>query len=165
MINKQLVVRRTKALNETKINQIKTFLAAVPKVPSHYCRQSTSRVYVDVDYKSWMNLYVTFEQFFIDNRIPPKEKPTYKCFLNVVHEQNLGIYQPKKDQCDLCYAYKNKNIQEEEYQTHIRSKDRARKEKDLDKKKYKNGEVHMVTVDLQAVQTIPTIIAGHNILS
>lgn len=42
---------------------------------------------------------------------------------------NLGLYKPKKDQCDLCYAYKNKNIEEEVYQAHLKANSEQEKKK------------------------------------
>ncbi|KAL4709222.1 hypothetical protein ACJJTC_010522 [Scirpophaga incertulas] len=160
MIRKPVNERRIKSLNEAKINHIIFFLESVPKVPSHYCRQNTSKMYVEINYRSWKDLYVSFEEYCLNNDIPTNEKATYKCFMSVVHKKKLSIYKPKKDQCDLCYAYKHGNIEEVNYEAHIIAKERARKEKDLDKKKCENGEIHMITVDLQAVQTIPAIAAG-----
>lgn len=160
MIKKNPPVMRQKAINVTKLEHIRFFLNAVPKMPSHYCRQSSNKMYVDVNYTSWADLYRTFEEYVKDNNIPDEEKATYKCFLRVVNEMNLGIYKPKKDQCDLCYAYKNKNIEEEVYQAHIEAKERAREEKKRDKMSCIQGELQMFTVDLQAVQTIPSIKAG-----
>ena len=44
---------------------------------------------------------------------------------------NFAIYKSKKDRCDTCTAYNAGNIDENEYQEHIKKKKRshARKEK------------------------------------
>lgn len=160
MPKKNQPAKRLKAINTTKVQHISNFLTALPKMPSHYCRQSTAKDYVDINYTTWAEVYYDFEKYLKDQSIPDGEKPTYKCFLDIIHKNNLSIYRPKKDQCDLCYAYKNKNLPEEDYNNHITARDRARKEKAEDKERCLNGEIQMVTVDLQAVQSIPLISAG-----
>ena len=44
---------------------------------------------------------------------------------------NFAIYKPRKDQCDTCTAYNAGNVDENEYQEHIKKKKRSndRKEK------------------------------------
>lgn len=155
-------VKRQKAMNITKVNHIHKFLEALPRMPSHYCRQSTSKEYIDVHYKTWAELYIDFKKYLSEQDTDEAETPTYKCFLDAIHKTNLSIYRPKKDQCDLCFAYKNKNVSDNEYQEHIKSKERARQEKANDKERCLDDEIHMFTVDLQAVQTIPLISAGAN---
>lgn len=152
--------KRVIPTNAKKAAHIIDFLTALPKMPSHYCRESTSFEYLDVNYTTWAEVYLDFEQYIISLLVDKKEKSTYKSFLDTVHKTNMRLYRPKKDQCDLCFAYKNKNIGEEEYSKHIEAKDRARKEKAEDKARCLNGELQMVTVDLQAVQNVPKIAAG-----
>ncbi|KAJ4426973.1 hypothetical protein ANN_26772 [Periplaneta americana] len=63
---------------------------------------------------------------------------------------NLGIFSPKKDQCDVCCSFKTKNITEEEYTNHLHKKEEPRAEKKEDKD---NDDVSTVvlTMDMQAV--------------
>ena len=44
---------------------------------------------------------------------------------------NFAIYKPKKDRCDTCTAYNDGNVDENEYQEHIKKRKRShgRKEK------------------------------------
>ncbi|KAL5246401.1 hypothetical protein ACI65C_013809 [Semiaphis heraclei] len=53
-------------------------------------------------------------------------------------ENKVSIFKPRKDQCDLCSAYENFQVSEEEYAMHIALKNSAREEKQKDKK---NAEV------------------------
>lgn len=46
---------------------------------------------------------------------------------------NIRLCQPKEDQCTNCYAYKQKNIDDQSYNSHITMKNEARKEKERDK--------------------------------
>ena len=70
-----------------------------------------------------------------------------KIFEDVLKDENIALFQPKKDACDLCCSYKTGNITEQEYQQHVSRKDLARKEKALDKVAAKNGTIHVITVD------------------
>lgn len=69
---------KQKAINVTKLEHIRNFLNAVPKMPSHYCRQSSNKIYVDEDDTTWADLHRTFEEYVKDNNIPDEEKAT--CF-------------------------------------------------------------------------------------
>ncbi|CAG9782467.1 unnamed protein product [Diatraea saccharalis] len=162
MVKKNNPVKRQNKKNIAKVNHVKSFLDNLPKMPSHYCRQSTNKQYIDVQYRTWAEVYTDFKKYLTEHDIDNSEKATYKCFLDAVHKTNISIYRPKKDQCDVCFAYKNKNVPEDEYQLHIKSKEQARKEKASDKERCKNGDIQMFTVDLQAVQTIPLLSAGSN---
>lgn len=80
-----------------KVREIQAFLAAFPKVPSHYCRQRSSRLYLSPDL-SIEKLYTLY-----------KDKcGTEAVNLNVFrrlfkeHDPPLAIFKPKKDQCSIC---------------------------------------------------------------
>jgi hypothetical protein len=60
-------------------------------------------------------------------------KPLSQCvFDNVVKEKNLAFQQLKKDRCDKCIMYETGNLDEDNYQDHIKKKENARKEKEND---------------------------------
>lgn len=74
-------------------------------------------------------------------------------------EFNLGFFQPKKDQSDLCVAYANSNDEqkkdiEEIYQTHLKEKSLSRKEKLKDWINV-NDDNKVVIYDLEAVLQCP----------
>ena len=48
-----------------------------------------------------------------------------------IDTSNFAIYKPRKDRCDTCTAYNAGNFDENEYQGHIKKKERShgRKEK------------------------------------
>ena len=59
--------------------------------------------------------------------------------------QNLGLYSPKKDQCEACALFKVGNKSQEDYLEYQRKKEEAREEKEKDKAE----ESVVLTVDLQ----------------
>lgn len=65
--------------------------------------------------------------------------------------KNLALFLPKKDQCELCARYSVGNLPYEEYALHQKKKTEARNEK----RKDKNEETYVFTVDLQAVLMAP----------
>ncbi|KAJ8710635.1 hypothetical protein PYW08_009150 [Mythimna loreyi] len=58
-------------------------------------------------------------------------------------QKNLSLFQPKKDQCDTCCAFKAGNLSEDDYHNHITRKDAAREEKKKDKDLALAGEKHL----------------------
>lgn len=69
---------------------------------------------------------------------------------------NLLIFKPRKDQCNKCIAFKNSNITEEEYRTHITKKEQSRHEKD-NHKNQTDEDTLVYTMDVQAVLLCPRI--------
>lgn len=121
----------------------------------HYCRQKTEKEYLDLIYTSFKNVYKIFKQYISDNGIPSNETTSYLTFLKITHSLNIRLYEPKKDQCDLCFSFKNNNTTREIYGSHIENKNKARKEKDDDKKRAERNEINAFTLDVQAVELVP----------
>lgn len=67
----------------------------------------------------------------------------------------LSIHIPRKDQCDTCCSYKTGNLPKNMWEDHIAEKNRARLEKENDKKKAVNGEIYCLNADVQAVKITP----------
>lgn len=131
---------------------LNTFFNKLPKLPSHYCRKSSKKLYLQTEINSISQLY----KIYCDNCMTDKEEPLCrKSFDNNFSLKNLSIFSPKKDQCDKCCQYNTKNLPEEEYQRHLLKKNQARDEKSNDKISVKAGECHLFTCDLMAVQLLP----------
>lgn len=132
-----------------RLSLLKTFLLAMPKVESHYCRSSSTKLYLESNWTTKSQLY----QFYSDNWCKEKNcKPLSSCtFYKTFEDMNLSLYRPKKDLCDLCRAYTLKHISDEEYNEHLKKKTAARQEKDKDKV----NEACVYTVDLQSLLLCP----------
>ena len=65
--------------------------------------------------------------------------------------QNLGLYYPKKDQCEISAFFKVVNKLQEDYLEHQSKKEESRAEKE----KEKAEESVAFTVDMQAVPMAP----------
>lgn len=140
--------RARKHKNDYLVN----FLNQLPKLPSHYCRQSTRKLFLQTEINSVSQLYNIYCNMCKNDDEEPLVR---KKFVDVFNEKNLSIFSPKKDQCDLCCQYKVNNLPEEEYQNHISRKNQAREEKTKDKLSAEAGECHVFSCDLMAVQLLP----------
>lgn len=139
------------------INFLKKFFDELPKMPSHYCRASSTKLYLEPVVQNKSKLY----KLYCDKCNEQQEEHVSRwLFDQIFMEKNLSIFLPKKDQCDVCCSHKVGNISEGEYREHIIKKDRARQEKNEDKLKAINKEVHVFTHDLQSVQLCPKLEAS-----
>ena len=140
------------AKNISKRSFLDSFLLSLQKLPSHYCRQSTSKLYLEPMWGSVSQLYEEYKKQCVQNGTECVSRYT---FSSVMTEKNISLYAPKKDQCDICSQFKMKNIEEDEWQRHIDKKNRARAEKEKDKKEAEEGKCKVFTVDLQALKVCP----------
>ncbi|CAG4952236.1 unnamed protein product [Parnassius apollo] len=108
---------------ETKKESARKYLMALPKLPSHYCRQSTSKLYLEPIIQTKSQLYRLYVDYSVSRNEPVASR---KVFEGVLYEENISLFQPKKDACDQCCAHKASNMSDEQYIKHIELKDLAR---------------------------------------
>ncbi|CAH2002220.1 unnamed protein product [Acanthoscelides obtectus] len=123
------------------------FFDSLPKVESHYCRASSSKLYLEPMWASTNQLYGFYKHHHCPDR--GDEPVSRTIFFKEFNKRNLSIYVPKKDLCDTCVAYDAKNLPEEEYDLHQVMKKEAREEKEKDKK----SSASVFTMDLQKFDT------------
>ncbi|CAG9840853.1 unnamed protein product [Diabrotica balteata] len=85
------------ATPQARIREVLSFLLKFPKVPSHYCRQRSSRLYLAPDL-TIEKMYDLYKEDAGEQAV--KNNIFQKIFRE--HEPPLVIYRPKKDQCSLC---------------------------------------------------------------
>ena len=113
---------------------IRKHIGSFPHVPSHFCRQEIRRNYLsqELNIRRLNRLYV--ESCSKHKRMPEKECIRRNIFCA---EYNLGFFQPKKDQCDLCTKFSNSDENERsemkvQYDAHLRNKTAARERKQFE---------------------------------
>ncbi|CAH1987460.1 unnamed protein product [Acanthoscelides obtectus] len=72
-------------------------------------------------------------------------------FKYIFDEMNFSPFSPKKDECDVCAAYKTKNLTKEVYKEHVSKKEEVRHEKENDKRPSNK----VFTMDIQSVLLCP----------
>ncbi|KAJ8944554.1 hypothetical protein NQ314_009460 [Rhamnusium bicolor] len=155
--------RRGKHSNHAKLDTdtkqfIRDHIESIPKIESHYLRAQSSRDYIDGSLNI-STLYRLYKEECEKNNKPIAKKCIYRNIFN--SEFNISWYTPKKDQCTLCANYANSNEDrkkdlQQEYDDHIRNKEKSRVEKKLDVELAKTDQSIIVSVyDLQAVFPTP----------
>lgn len=86
--------------NKTKqstIDSVKRFIKGLPAVPSHYCRQDSSKVYLSQEFKNVSNLYKLYKKHYVDQGM---DVVSERIFRKVFQDNfNIGFHVPKKDKC------------------------------------------------------------------
>ncbi len=136
------------------VNSIKSFLNRLPKVPSHYCRQRSQRLYLPPD----LTITKIFELYCEEN---PDKLVREHVFRRIFkeYEPPLVIFQPKKDQCMVCNLAERTGTTEtdEKYKDHRERNTaiQAMKKSDKEHAKLNEKTTMYLTFDLQAVLTLP----------
>ncbi|KOB73144.1 Uncharacterized protein OBRU01_09799 [Operophtera brumata] len=122
-------------VDETVIADIKKFIEAIPRIESHYTRQTSSREFIDGG-KTITELFRDFQEAQQSNNKPTGKYCTfYRVF---TEEYNISFFQPRKDQCDFCFQYLNSTAEQkiamqESYDAHLEEKLLSRQEKHEDR--------------------------------
>lgn len=136
--------------SEKRLRRVNNFLNAIPKVPSHYCRKDTKKLY----FEPCMNIRKLYELY---NEREKNNNPVSFFVFNSVfqnYEPQLSFFIPRKDQCVIC----NRNgATDSEYEEHILRKDiiSANKEADKANALAQPKNTLYVTFDLEAILTLP----------
>jgi len=137
-------------------NDIDQWLELLPKVPSHYCRASSSKTYVDSTFRSLNNMYDVYTENAKERGIEPLSR---QVFVGILKEKKIGIHLPRKDQCDTCTSFNVGAVSRDEYNRHIEKKDEARRAKN-EAKASCGPEKMVITMDLQSILLCPKIEAS-----
>lgn len=132
------------------------WLNNLPKVPSHYCRSSSKKNYIESLFRSTLHLFQVYEEFCKQHNQKPISRTLFRKLLK---EENIAIHQPRKDQCDFCCMRKLGNLSEDIYNDHIIKKNEAHKAK-LEAKESANDKKLVITMDLQSVLLAPKLEAS-----
>ena len=114
-------------INEETVEEIKEHIKSFPAVLSHYCRQSTDRMYLEAD----LNMSIMYRLYVEMQRSKGKPCAKISKYRDVfLKEFNLGFFSPKKDQCDLCLSFSaTPTVSQEQIQEHgdhVKRKETAR---------------------------------------
>ncbi|CAG9773276.1 unnamed protein product [Ceutorhynchus assimilis] len=143
--------------NEDSIQFLITFLDELPKLPSHYCRKDTKKLYLEQTFTSFADLFKLYQEHCKNSQ---KQALSRNTLMKYVKIKNIGIFSPRKDQCDLCVEYQAGNLDQSVWEKHRNEKQRAQEEKNNDKELAILDECHVICMDLQAVKTCPYLQAS-----
>lgn len=143
----------TRALKSDSVHK---WLECVPKVPSHYCRANSSRIYVEESFESFSHMHLVYTSWCQTNNVDAVKR---KKFQEILKEKKISIFKPRKDQCDICVGHKQGNIPDDVYQLHIKKKDEARAAKTEAINKI-SDDVIVVSMDMQSVLLCPKLLVS-----
>lgn len=143
--------------NEESIQFLNTFLDNLPKLPSHYCRNDTNKLYLEQTFTHFSDLFKLYQEHC---RISEQPSLSRNTLMKFVKNKNIGIFSPRKDQCDMCVEYHAGNLDQHVWEEHRNDKEAAQKEKSNDKSRAELDECHVICMDLQAVKTCPSLQAS-----
>lgn len=147
-----------KKVDEEVVQSVRDHINSIPRIESHYCREDTEREFID-----GVLTMAELHRLYCKKRAAEKMIPAkYDKYVEIFNtEFNIGLFVPKKDQCDLCERYKNaegpeKEAVQKEYDEHQEEKCLIRAEKTEDKKEASQNEnVNLAVYDLEAVMPVP----------
>lgn len=125
------------------------YLQNLEKMESHYCRKDTTKKYIATTFKTKADVFKDYVEKCSEKAVNPVSIFT---FSTVFAEQNLALFQPRKDQCDTCVGFKANQITIEEYDAHIMDKQQTQLEIQQDKIAAQEGQYHVFAMDAQAVK-------------
>ncbi|KAF2904956.1 hypothetical protein ILUMI_01219, partial [Ignelater luminosus] len=113
-------------LHNKMTENVLEWLELQPKVPSHYCRSSSSCTYVKSVFRSISHMRKVYEELCGQKEVKAASR-TF--FMQVLENKRIKIHKPRKDQCDVCCGYEVKTITAEEYNKRIVMKNEAKEAK------------------------------------
>ncbi|CAH1100830.1 unnamed protein product [Psylliodes chrysocephalus] len=121
----------------------------IPKMESHYCRASSSELYLEPQWHTKSALYKFYKTHWCDEK--QSTPASIATFHHTFDSMNLSIFKPKKDLCDTCVAHDVGNLSSENYENHVQKKKEAREAKESDK----TSDHRVFCMDLQSVLLSP----------
>jgi len=90
-----------------KLVTLQRFFDSLPTLPSHHCRKTSKKLFLQTDVKSWTQLY----NMYIEKCNNDSEEPVSRhTFDREKKGSNIDIYIPKKDRCDTCTSFENNHV-------------------------------------------------------
>lgn len=156
IIQAQTLKTQKENLRKIVRDNVLSWLQQLPKVPSHYCRSSSNKIYVESTFRSKLHMFTVYKEWCVANNL----KPTGRIlFCKILDEAKIAIHMPRKDQCDVCCGFKVGTVSQEDYEKHILNKDSAREAKN-EAKSSASPEKLVLTMDLQSVLLCPILLAS-----
>ncbi|CAG9793858.1 unnamed protein product [Diatraea saccharalis] len=150
--------------DEVEVAQLKLFIEMLPAVPSHYCRNKSTKVYLPQEFQNISFLYLQYVNYVKENN-PESSVLSKRVFRNIFKKDfNIGFHLPKKDKCAFCEKCKNlspehKIIFEQtpEYKNHILDKEKCKQLflEDQKMSKLTDSNSLCVSFDLEKVLNTP----------
>lgn len=142
---------------ESKRAFLNEFLDSLPKLPSHYGRQNSEKLYLETIITSKQQSFEMYVEECAKNEVKSLSIFT---FTEMFNDKNISILKLEKDKCDLCHSHEIGLTSDEEWQIHRTNVDRAREELKRDNDNAELNECIVFSMDLKAVKVCPFVQAS-----
>lgn len=90
-----------------KVCYLKSFIEMLPAVPSHYCRNKSTKLYLPQELQNVTNLYKLYIDHLKERNLDSSilSKRVFRTVFKT--DFNIGFHLPKNDKCIFCKKYKN----------------------------------------------------------
>ncbi|XP_005098560.1 uncharacterized protein LOC101856023 isoform X2 [Aplysia californica] len=105
------------------------FFDCLPKVSSHYCKKSSSKLYLEPMFKTIKEVHRLYVEKCIENEITAVGIDVFR---KEFDKNNLALFPHKKDKCDICVRYRSGDSTEDTWVLHRERKEAAKQEKEND---------------------------------
>lgn len=158
--NKFINSSRTRKTAPDKAKEIlAAFLDKIPKLPSHYCRQSTTKVYIEpTGAHNMSDVYREHQklcQNHVEGPVTPLSRFTFDVF---IQERSESVLSTPLDRCDLCISPEEGHVSDAVYNEHIERKYRARDEMKTDTENVVHGSCIVLTQDLPEHERLGSVL-------
>ncbi|CAB3229495.1 unnamed protein product [Arctia plantaginis] len=97
-------------------HHFESFLDALPKMESHYCRANSTRTYLEPNWSTLTELYSFYQKQAAEDNI---KHFLWTHFSQELKKRNMTLFQNRKDQCDTCFAFTQSRVDQSSYDSHI----------------------------------------------
>ncbi|GFO22677.1 hypothetical protein PoB_004918200 [Plakobranchus ocellatus] len=92
--------------------RLQQWLTDLPKLPSHYSRKSSKKLYLEATFQSYLELH---RRYLVDmEELGQKAMSRFK-FKEEFHAMGLSLFHPRKDRWDICVGFEEKTVGEVVY--------------------------------------------------
>ena len=113
-----------------KVLTAREFLESLTKLPSHYCRKDSLKLYLETVITSRTHLIKVFQEY-CDSK--GKLRVSRQVLLKEMKIQNIAIYNPpKKDLRNMRLGHKYGTVSEQDFREHEKRKEESRQKKKND---------------------------------
>ena len=122
--------RNTSADKREKVLIAREFLESLAKLPSHYCRKDSQKLYLETVITSRTHLINVFQEY-CDSK--GKLRVSEKGFTQGKEDAKHCHIQTKNDQRNVCLGHKYGTVSEQDFREHEKRKEESKQEKKNDK--------------------------------
>ncbi|KAI4871352.1 hypothetical protein NFI96_026576 [Prochilodus magdalenae] len=136
-------------VGDEALASLQAFLRDLPKVPSHYCQSSSSKLFLEPMFRSISELHELYQRHCEEElQTTPLSR---EILMNEFNHLNLALYHPKNNQCSTCCSDTEHPAEEDVLKDHGLIKEEACEEGEEESEEATDEGKAMSRMDLQTL--------------